>query len=226
MASNVINIGGRLVGPDYPPLVIAEIGINHNGSLAIAKQMVDAAVAAGAEVIKHQTHIVWYRTILTATLRTVRPLTRCPGMTTSSYTTMILTDSFLHLLLRLIGITPQPPAALENGAVTLDLSSSSNNVMSNSDPITNPVYPNHEPARVLIQLYIPEELDLLTATALPNRYVARSITNNTLDDDQLLCIDSGTTYNMTAYRTDFISYESVSDMYIAVANGEHVSVAG
>ncbi len=58
MASNVINIGGRKVGPDYPPLVIAEIGINHNGSLEIAKQMVDAAVAAGAEVIKHQTHIV------------------------------------------------------------------------------------------------------------------------------------------------------------------------
>jgi sialic acid synthase SpsE len=58
MTNNVIDIGGRLVGPDYPPLVIAEIGINHNGSLDIAKQMVDAAIAAGAEVIKHQTHIV------------------------------------------------------------------------------------------------------------------------------------------------------------------------
>ena len=58
MSKNVVNIGGRLVGPDYAPLVIAEIGINHNGSLAIAKEMVDAAVAAGAEVIKHQTHIV------------------------------------------------------------------------------------------------------------------------------------------------------------------------
>lgn len=58
MSKNVVNIGGRLVGPDYPPLVIAEIGINHNGSLAIAKEMVDAAVSAGAEVIKHQTHIV------------------------------------------------------------------------------------------------------------------------------------------------------------------------
>jgi N-acetylneuraminate synthase len=58
MKNNVVNIGGRLVGPDYPPLVIAEIGINHNGSLVVAKQMVDAAVAAGAEVIKHQTHIV------------------------------------------------------------------------------------------------------------------------------------------------------------------------
>ncbi|HOY24536.1 MAG TPA: N-acetylneuraminate synthase family protein [Cellvibrio sp.] len=58
MNKNVIDIGGRLVGPDYPPLVIAEIGINHNGSLSIAKEMVDAAVSAGAEVIKHQTHIV------------------------------------------------------------------------------------------------------------------------------------------------------------------------
>lgn len=58
MKKNSINIGGRLVGPEYPPLVIAEIGINHNGSLVTAKEMVDAAIAAGAEVIKHQTHIV------------------------------------------------------------------------------------------------------------------------------------------------------------------------
>lgn len=58
MKDNLITIGPRKVGPDYPPLVIAEIGINHNGSLAVAKQMVDAAIGAGAEVIKHQTHIV------------------------------------------------------------------------------------------------------------------------------------------------------------------------
>lgn len=53
-----IEIAGRKIGQDYPPLVIAEIGINHEGSLAIAKQMVDAAKAAGVEVVKHQTHIV------------------------------------------------------------------------------------------------------------------------------------------------------------------------
>lgn len=53
-----IEIAGRKIGPDYPPLVIAEIGINHEGSLAVAKQMVDAAHRAGAEVVKHQTHIV------------------------------------------------------------------------------------------------------------------------------------------------------------------------
>ena len=39
------------------PYIIAEIGINHNGSLAIAKKMVDAAKKSGAEIIKHQTHI-------------------------------------------------------------------------------------------------------------------------------------------------------------------------
>lgn len=55
---NCISIGNRKVGPDYPPLVIAEIGINHEGSLEVAKQMVDAAAKAGAEVVKHQTHVV------------------------------------------------------------------------------------------------------------------------------------------------------------------------
>lgn len=50
-------IGTRSVGPDFPPLVVTEIGINHNGDLEQAKILVDAAAAAGAEVIKHQTHI-------------------------------------------------------------------------------------------------------------------------------------------------------------------------
>ncbi|MGZ4682862.1 MAG: N-acetylneuraminate synthase family protein [Acidimicrobiales bacterium] len=51
-------LGDRLVGGDAPPLVIAEIGINHGGSLDVARQMVDAAADAGAEVVKHQTHVV------------------------------------------------------------------------------------------------------------------------------------------------------------------------
>ena len=51
-------IAGRKIGYDYEPLVIAEIGINHEGSLQTAKEMVDAAYAAGIEVVKHQTHIV------------------------------------------------------------------------------------------------------------------------------------------------------------------------
>jgi N-acetylneuraminate synthase len=53
-----IEIAGRKIGSDFPPLVIAEIGINHEGSLQIAKEMVDAAHKAGVEVVKHQTHIV------------------------------------------------------------------------------------------------------------------------------------------------------------------------
>lgn len=51
-------IAHRLVGDAHPPLVIAEIGINHEGSLGTAIVMADAAIDAGAEVIKHQTHVV------------------------------------------------------------------------------------------------------------------------------------------------------------------------
>jgi sialic acid synthase SpsE len=51
-------IGNLTVGDDYPPLVIAEIGINHEGFLEVAIEMVDAAIGAGAKVIKHQTHVV------------------------------------------------------------------------------------------------------------------------------------------------------------------------
>ncbi|WP_165044967.1 N-acetylneuraminate synthase family protein [Adlercreutzia sp. ZJ138] len=39
-------------------LVIPEVGINHNGCLAVAKEMVDAAYRAGAKLVKHQTHVV------------------------------------------------------------------------------------------------------------------------------------------------------------------------
>lgn len=53
-----IEIAGRKIGQDFPPLIIAEIGINHEGSLQVAKEMVDAAHRAGVEVVKHQTHIV------------------------------------------------------------------------------------------------------------------------------------------------------------------------
>src|SRR6478752_6247912 len=56
--NSYIEIAGRKVGYDYKPLVIAEIGINHEGSLETAKQMVDAACKAGLEIVKHQTHIV------------------------------------------------------------------------------------------------------------------------------------------------------------------------
>src|SRR6478735_11395745 len=58
MSTPEIVIAGRRIGPAHPPLVVAEIGINHEGSLAVAKEMVDAAHRAGVEVVKHQTHIV------------------------------------------------------------------------------------------------------------------------------------------------------------------------
>jgi len=54
---NFIKIGKRKIGPEFKPLVIFELGINHNGSLKLAKKIVDAAISAGAEIIKHQTHI-------------------------------------------------------------------------------------------------------------------------------------------------------------------------
>ena len=53
-----LQIAGRPVGPAHPPLVVAEIGINHEGSLTTAFEMVDAAKRAGVEVVKHQTHVV------------------------------------------------------------------------------------------------------------------------------------------------------------------------
>ena len=51
-------IAGRWIGDNHPPVVIVEIGINHEGSLPLAISMVDAAIDAGAEIIKHQTHII------------------------------------------------------------------------------------------------------------------------------------------------------------------------
>ena len=55
---NEFELGNRMVGYHHPPLVIAEIGINHNGSLESAISLADDAIDAGIEVIKHQTHVV------------------------------------------------------------------------------------------------------------------------------------------------------------------------
>ena len=53
-----MKLAEREIGPKNPPLVIAEIGINHGGSLEVAKDMVRMARDAGCECIKHQTHFV------------------------------------------------------------------------------------------------------------------------------------------------------------------------
>ena len=47
-------IGGRRVGLGHPAYVVAEIGINHNGDLAICKSLIDTAVAAGCDAVKFQ----------------------------------------------------------------------------------------------------------------------------------------------------------------------------
>ena len=53
-----MKIGTRDISTSNPPLIIAELGINHNGCIETAKKMVEAAAKSGCECIKHQTHIV------------------------------------------------------------------------------------------------------------------------------------------------------------------------
>lgn len=55
---NEIIIENRKIGSNHAPLVIVEMGINHEGSLKTAFEMVDAAWKSGAEMVKHQTHVV------------------------------------------------------------------------------------------------------------------------------------------------------------------------
>jgi N-acetylneuraminate synthase len=50
----VIKIGDRLVGEDQPTYIIAEIGVNHNGILPLAIELIDAAVSVGADAVKFQ----------------------------------------------------------------------------------------------------------------------------------------------------------------------------
>jgi len=54
----VFKLNDRFIGDDYPPFVIAEIGINHEGSIEKALHMVEQAATAGCECVKFQCHIV------------------------------------------------------------------------------------------------------------------------------------------------------------------------
>ena len=49
-----IKFGKKVVGDGYPAYIIAEIGINHNGDLDIARRMIEAAVHSGADAVKFQ----------------------------------------------------------------------------------------------------------------------------------------------------------------------------
>ena len=51
-------IGDRLVGEGHPCYVVAEIGINHNGDLSVAEQLIDAAAAVGCDAVKFQKRTV------------------------------------------------------------------------------------------------------------------------------------------------------------------------
>lgn len=57
MLNNIrsFQIAGRSIGPNEPPYCIAEVGINHNGDLALAKRMIETAKSAGADAVKFQT---------------------------------------------------------------------------------------------------------------------------------------------------------------------------
>ncbi|HSU20148.1 MAG TPA: N-acetylneuraminate synthase family protein [Acidobacteriaceae bacterium] len=55
---NPVRIGKRLVGPGQPCYIIAEIGINHNGDIDLAKRLISVAVAAGCNAVKFQKRTV------------------------------------------------------------------------------------------------------------------------------------------------------------------------
>ncbi len=51
---SVVKIGNRLVGEDHPCYIVAEIGINHNGDIDLAKRLISVAVGAGCDAVKFQ----------------------------------------------------------------------------------------------------------------------------------------------------------------------------
>lgn len=55
MRKQIIKIGNRNIGENYPCFIIAEVGINHNGDINIAKKMIDVAIECGVDAVKFQT---------------------------------------------------------------------------------------------------------------------------------------------------------------------------
>ena len=54
----VVKIAGKSLGQGAPCFVVAEIGINHNGDVSIAKRLIDVAIAAGCTAVKFQKRTV------------------------------------------------------------------------------------------------------------------------------------------------------------------------
>lgn len=54
MIATPVTVGNHPIGPGHPCYVIAEIGINHNGDMAIAKRLIDTAHEAGCQAVKFQ----------------------------------------------------------------------------------------------------------------------------------------------------------------------------
>lgn len=54
MTMTPVTVGNHQIGPGHPCYVIAEIGINHNGDMAIAKRLIDVAHEAGCQAVKFQ----------------------------------------------------------------------------------------------------------------------------------------------------------------------------
>lgn len=50
-----VSVAGRTIGPGHQCLIIAEAGVNHDGDMDVARRLIDAAVAAGADAVKFQT---------------------------------------------------------------------------------------------------------------------------------------------------------------------------
>ena len=55
---STVNVGNRLIGDDQPCFIIAEIGINHNGDIDLAKRLISVGVAAGCDAVKFQKRTV------------------------------------------------------------------------------------------------------------------------------------------------------------------------
>ena len=55
---STVKIGDRQIGDDQPCFIVAEIGINHNGNIDLAKRLISVAVAAGCDAVKFQKRTV------------------------------------------------------------------------------------------------------------------------------------------------------------------------